>query len=232
MTTVSALPAVPSRGVPSTFSALFEAFLTALKNTFVTEVNTVAGEVNTNASTASAAASTATTAASTASSASALAVAAANFKGAWSGLSGALNTPASVAHGGRLWMLLSSVADVTAKTPGVASEWQLLYGRSVDLKADVQAVAASDIDWSLSTYFTKTINGATTLTFSNVPTDRAAIVVLELTVTSGSLSLPAACKWPDDVAPTLASGKTHLLMFITDSGTGRFRVASITNYTT
>ena len=42
MTTVSNLPAVPSRGVPSTFSTLFEAFLSALKNTFVSEVNTVA----------------------------------------------------------------------------------------------------------------------------------------------------------------------------------------------
>lgn len=232
MTTISNLPAVPSRGVPSTFSALFEAFLTALKDVFVGQVNTVAGEVNANATTASNAAGTATSAAATATSASATAVAGANFKGAWSGLSGTLNVPASVAHNGRLWMLLSSLADVTTKTPGVASEWQLLYGRSVDLKADVQAVAASDIDWSLSTYFTKTIAGATTLTFSNVPTDRAAIIVLELTVTSGALTLPAACKWPDDVAPMLTAGKTHLLMFTTDSGTARYRVSALTNYTT
>lgn len=232
MTTVSNAPTLPSRGAPSTFSALFEAFLSWMKNNLVPEINAVAGEVNTNASTASTAAGTATAAAGTASSASSLAVAAANFKGAWSGLSGALAVPASVAHGGRLWMLLSSVADVTTKTPGVASEWQLLYGRSVDLKADVQAVAASDIDWSLSTYFTKTISSPLTLTFSNVPTDRAACIVFELTVTSGTLTLPAACKWPDDVAPNLPSGKTHLLFFLTDSGTTRFRVCAIPNFTT
>lgn len=232
MTTVSSAPALPSRGVPSTFSTLFEAFLSWIKNSFVPEVNAVAGEVNANATTASTAASTATAAAGTASSASALAVAAANFKGAWSGLSGALNTPASVAHNGRLWMLLSNLVNVAAKTPGVDAEWQLLFGRSVDLKADVQAVAASNVDWSLSTYFTKTIAGVTTLTFSNVPTDRAAIILLELTVTSGTLSLPAACKHPDDVAPTLTAGKTHLILILTDTGTSRFRVASITNYTT
>ena len=186
MTTVSNLPAVPSRGVPATFSTLFEAFLAALKNTFVSEVNTVAGEVNTNATTASTAAGTATTAAATATSAAATAAAGANFKGAWSGLTGALAVPASVAHSNGLWMLLSNVADVTTKTPGVASEWQRLFGRSVDLKADVQAVAALAVDCSLSTYFTKTIAGNSTFTFTNAPADRAFGFTLELTHTSHS----------------------------------------------
>lgn len=232
MTTVSNLPAVPSRGNSSTFSALFEAFLTALKDVFVGQVNAVAGEVNANAATAASAAGTATAAAGTASSASALAVAAANFKGSWAGLSGALATPASASHGGRLWMLNANVADVTTKVPGVAPEWQLLFGRSVDLKADVQPVAASDIDWALSTFYTKTIAGVTTLTFSHVPTDRAALIVLELTVTAGTLAVPAACKWVDDVAPYLATGKTHLLFFLTSAGTSRIRMAALPNYTT
>lgn len=50
-------------------------------------------------------------------------VAAANNKGAWSGLTGALSVPASVAHAGGVWMLLSNVADVTAETPGVSAAW-------------------------------------------------------------------------------------------------------------
>lgn len=50
-------------------------------------------------------------------------VAAANNKGAWSGLTGALSVPASVAHAGGVWMLLSDVADVTAETPGVSAAW-------------------------------------------------------------------------------------------------------------
>lgn len=232
MTTISNLPAVPSRGVPATFGALFEAFLTALKDVFVSQVNAVAGEVNANALSASTSAGTASTAASTATASAAVASGASNFKGNWSALTGALAVPASVAYGGALWLLTANLADVTTKTPGVAAEWQLLMSRSVDVKAPVQAVAASDVDWSLSTYFTKTIAGNTTLTFSNVPTDRAAVIVLELTVTSGTLTLPAACKWPDDSVPNLAAGKTHLLMICTDSGTSRFRVAALTGFTT
>lgn len=230
MTTVSNLPAVPSRGVPATFSALFEAFLSALKNTFVSEVNTVAGEVNTNATTASTAAGTATTAAATATSAAATAAAAANFKGNWSALTGALAVPASVAHSSGLWMLLSNVADVTTKTPGVASEWQRLYGRAVDLKADVQAVAALAVDCSLSTYFTKTIAGNSTLTFTNAPADRAFGFTLELTHTSGTVTWPGSVKWPQDTAPTLTTGKTHLFTFVTNDGGTRWRGAALANY--
>lgn len=230
MTTVSNLPAVPSRGVPSTFSALFEAFLSALKNTFVSEVNTVAGEVNTNATTASTAASTASTAASTATAASAAAAAAANFKGNWSALTGALAVPASVAHSGRLWVLLSSLADVTTKTPGVAAEWQSMTSSSVDVMEPVTAVAALAIDCSLGTYFTKTIAGNSTFTFTSAPSGRAFGFTLELTHTSGTVTWPAAVKWPNDTAPTLVTGKTHLFTFVTDDTGSRWRGAALANY--
>lgn len=49
--------------------------------------------------------------------------AAANFVGSWSALSGALAVPASVVHSGKVWMLLSSLADVTLSEPGVAADW-------------------------------------------------------------------------------------------------------------
>lgn len=52
------------------------------------------------------------------------AISVANYKGAWSGLTGTLSVPASVSHGGKLWILLSSVGDVTAETPGVSSAWE------------------------------------------------------------------------------------------------------------
>ena len=48
---------------------------------------------------------------------------AANFKGAWSSLTGALNTPASVSHSGRLWLLTANLANVTTATPGVSGSW-------------------------------------------------------------------------------------------------------------
>lgn len=47
-----------------------------------------------------------------------------NFKGNYSALTGALAAPASVFHAGQFWQLLSSLADVAAKVPGVAAEWQ------------------------------------------------------------------------------------------------------------
>jgi len=123
MTTVSSLPAIPARN-SATFGAEFEAVYVALKNNLVPQINAVAGEVNAAAGTAGTDAATAAAAAGAATSAASSAAAAANFKGTWSSLTGALAVPASVAHGGLLWTLLSSVADVTAKTPGVAAEWQ------------------------------------------------------------------------------------------------------------
>lgn len=59
-------------------------------------------------------------------SASAAAVAAANYVGAWSGLSGALNIPASVSHNRRVWLLVSNTSNVTSITPGVSSQWLAL----------------------------------------------------------------------------------------------------------
>lgn len=46
------------------------------------------------------------------------------FKGLWSSLTGPLNLPASVWHNNQFWTLVQSVADVTTKVPGVASEWK------------------------------------------------------------------------------------------------------------
>lgn len=55
------------------------------------------------------------------------AVALATPKGAWSGLTGALATPASVTHNGFVWVLTQNVADVTAVTPGVSNVWMNAY---------------------------------------------------------------------------------------------------------
>ena len=97
---------------------------------------------------------------------------------------------------------------------------------------NVVAVAALDIDCSQGNYFTKTINGASTFTFSNVPASRAYSFTLELTVTSGSATWPAAVTWPSGTAPTLSTSKTSLLMFVTDDGGARWRGASLVDYTT
>ena len=99
-------------------------------------------------------------------------------------------------------------------------------------RGNVTSVAALDIDCSAGNYFTKTINGNSTFTFSNVPASRSYGFTLELTVTSGSVTWPAAVKWPFGFAPTLTAGKTHLVMFITDDGGSRWRGAALVDYDT
>ena len=95
----------------------------------------------------------------------------------------------------------------------------------------VVAVSALAIDCSTGNYFTKTINGASTFTVSNVPASRAYAFTLELTHTSGTVTWFSGVEWPAGTAPTLTTGKTHLFMFVTDDGGTRWRASSLINYT-
>ena len=97
-------------------------------------------------------------------------------------------------------------------------------------RANIVAVSALDIDCSLGNYFTKTISANSTFTFSSVPASRSFSFTLELTHTSGTVTWPAAVKFPGDTAPTLATGKTHLFMFVTDDGGTRWRGAALADY--
>jgi hypothetical protein len=95
----------------------------------------------------------------------------------------------------------------------------------------IVAVAALDIDCSLGNYYTKTINGNSVFTVSNVPATRAYAFTLELTHTSGTVTWFSGVEWPGGTAPTLTTGKTHLVMFLTDDGGTRWRASSLINYT-
>ena len=97
---------------------------------------------------------------------------------------------------------------------------------------NVVSVAALNIDCSTGTYFTKTINGASTFTVSNVPASRSYAFTLEVNHTSGTITWFSGVEWPGGTAPTLTTGKTHLFMFVTDDGGSRWRAASLINYTT
>ena len=98
-------------------------------------------------------------------------------------------------------------------------------------RGNIVAVAALDIDCSAGNYFTKTINANSTFTISSVPASRSYSFTLELTHTSGTVTWPAAVKFPEDTAPTLTTGKTHLFMFVTDDGGTRWRAAALVDYT-
>lgn len=95
----------------------------------------------------------------------------------------------------------------------------------------IVAVGALNIDCSTGNYFTKTINGNSTFTVSNIPASRAYAFTLELTHTSGTVTWFSGVEWPAGTAPTLTTGKTHLFMFVTDDGGTRWRASSLINYT-
>ena len=99
-------------------------------------------------------------------------------------------------------------------------------------KGNITAVTGTTIDCSLGNYFTKTITGATTFTFSNVPTSCVYSMTVEITCNgSNAITWPTPnVKWPADTAPTLTDGKTQLFTLITDDGGTRWRANSAVDY--
>ena len=92
-------------------------------------------------------------------------------------------------------------------------------------------MGANDVDCSAGNYFTKTITGATTFTFSNVPASVVYTFTMEVTLNgSNAITWPAAVKWPADTAPTITDGKTQLFIFVTDDGGTRWRGSSLVDY--
>ncbi len=106
-------------------------------------------------------------------------------------------------------------------------------GLAVDgpYKQAVEAVSSTSIDLSTGNYFTKTISGNTTFTFTNPPSSgTVGSFTLELTHSSGTVTWPSSVKFPADTAPTLTAGKTHLFVFVTDNGGSRYRGAALADY--
>jgi hypothetical protein len=86
------------------------------------------------------------------------------------------------------------------------------------------------IDCSQGNYFVKTVGAGTTFEFANVPSGVVYGATLEITHTAGTISWPSSVKFPENQAPVLTEGKTHLFMFVTDDGGVRFRAASLFDF--
>jgi hypothetical protein len=96
----------------------------------------------------------------------------------------------------------------------------------------ISAVSGTAVDCSTASYFTKTITGATTFTFTNVPTGVAYAFTFEVTLNgSNAITWPSSVKWPADTAPTITDGKTQVFVFLTDDGGTRWRGSSLVDYT-
>jgi len=117
----------------------------------------------------------------------------------------------------------------TSSTVGISTVNTTLDVRG-NYKSGITSMAALDVNCSLGNYFTKTIAGVSTFTFSNVPSAAAYSFTLELTHTSGAITWPTEVKWPSDTPPTLTTGNTHLFMFVTDDGGARWRGSSLVDY--
>ena len=94
------------------------------------------------------------------------------------------------------------------------------------------AMGANDVDLSAGNVFTKTISGATTLTFSNPPVSGKAGAFTLILTNGGSATVTfinstGTVKWAAATAPTLTAAGVDVLTFTTiDGGTIWYGIAS------
>lgn len=131
--TLDDLPATPDRADRTSFAVRCTALFDQLKNTTLAQwrsamawMNAAAADAAASATASANSAASAASASNAAQTAAGVAIGSSNFKGNWSALAGALNTPACVKHNGRFWLLLNNQADVAAAQPGVSAAWTAL----------------------------------------------------------------------------------------------------------
>jgi hypothetical protein len=206
---ITPLPQAPDPNDRATFNARAYPWAAA-QAVLATEVGAVAANVANNAmeaaALASAADASALSAASDADDAAASAAAAAGYL--------AVLPPGTLNDG--IFTLLNS--------------WSAVKVRAVMRTTEIVPVAALDIDCELGNYFTKTINGNSTFTFSNAPSGAAFAFTLELSHVSGTVVWPASVKWPAGQAPILPPGAVSVMTFLTDDGGARWRGMANTGY--
>ena len=141
-TVVTQMPEAASRKRPATFSEEMDATLYA-EVIFNTELREVIPEINSTASEINDAKDSCTLSEQNSLAYMQTSLAAANFKGSWADLSGSLSIPASVEHDNKYWILLTSLADVTASEPGVDPEWGRLFSPQI---GDIFLTSVGDVE--------------------------------------------------------------------------------------
>jgi hypothetical protein len=135
---INALPVAPDRNNPAQFANRADALVASLGG-LVTQTNAVATFVNDKSIIVQDSSVAAV-------SASEAAVGAANFKGAWSTLTGSLSIPASVSNSGAVWVLNVNIPDVTASEPNTTNtDWVEV---KVNLQKQVVTGSSQAIDFS------------------------------------------------------------------------------------
>ena len=92
--------------------------------------------------------------------------ASANFKGAWSALTGAISVPATVYHAGAYWNLLKNLANVAASQPGQTQDWANLNADGITSWQPISAGTTLAVNRHYAVDFSA---GAMTLTLPAAP---------------------------------------------------------------
>jgi len=181
---------VPSPALPladpadrATFSARKIEHLRWERNDLAPGVEALAQVAKDNADDAYASSGIAAASAVSAATSEANTAAFANFKGAWSALTGALAKPASVFHNGAFWALLNNLADVTASTPGVSADWQVCGGAWPIIRINSNTTAQP---WRTYVFY-----GACTLTAPAISGNGKQFGVVVLPGVTGAVFAPA-----------------------------------------
>lgn len=83
-----------------------------------------------------------------------------------------------------------------------------------------EAISASNIDWSLSYTFRKTLAANTTFTFTNEQDGKTIIVAITNTAGNFTATWPVAVQWANGSEPVLTLGaKTDVFTFVNFNGT-------------
>lgn len=130
-----------------------------------------------------------------------------------------------------------------AQLSGAAFTGAVSMGANTILSANASTIGRVDlgscssnttVNIAISSYFTATATGNFTFTFSGAASG-TVMQVLVIELTNGgdyTVGWPTSVKWPADTAPTLTSGGTDLLIFLTDNNGTTWRGTSQLAYTT
>lgn len=92
------------------------------------------------------------------------------------------------------------------------------------------ALAGGAMDCNAGDYFTETVNGSRTFSFTNIPAG-AYFCSLEILHTSGTFTLPAGSVWSGGTIPTFQTNKRHVLDFQRSQiGSGGWLVTARTGF--
>lgn len=141
---------------------------------------------------------------------------------------------------GAMTVSITNVGNATAGVFPTVASWIVSLTGPAAQTSQQQALSfvpvpmpALDMDLSQGEWFLKTITGNSAFTWSNVPQPPYGKAwVFKLTITSGMVSFPSSVRWTGVTAPTLQSGRTHIISFSTTDGGALVQAAVLSDYLT